>query len=830
MPSARPAKDPVVDDSEGTDEELGEYEYTNLTAANTIRVLTLRPGSRKKVNEIVCELVERNLDEVKGEYEALSWAWGTDPWDERIRIRTERADTFFKVPKSLASALRALRDRKKPRNIWIDAICINQKQFDEKNKQVPMMSKIYGGAKEVCIWLGDGDEDSRIAFEFIDKEVLKLQKFDALCDDESSSRKWNAMLNVMKRPWFSRRWVVQEIALANDGTIYCGKDTIPWNDFADAVQLFVEVETATHRLSEVMKKDPQFYHVPGWFEYVSALGASLLVDATGTLFRISKDEERTPLLSLEYLVSALSVFEVSNPRDSIYSLLAISKDTTPVAVTRGSSPSSGDPAKDATSVPVTRSPSQAPVDSAKDTTLVPVNHGLAQSSANPAKQNLSARALRGMNAWASSNMKKKPYKVDYEGEFIDICKEFIIFSIHESDKTRALDIICRPWAPSSKEGKKTIQNEKATRDRRDGPVKQKHTQIMPSWIPKLTGAAYAMYTHPNSELKMGRKNADPLVGLPSLSQRNYSAAETRETNLSTLKFKPRENYYSMYVSGFILDEVAKVEVASQSGNIPEEWIAMGGWDDTANDPPPEFWRTLVADRGRHGRNPPTYYARACKESITKGLTSGSLNTTELINDGRCSVISEFFRRVQAVIWNRSLMRTKAGRLGIVRKDVHPNDLVCILYGCSVPVILREHIKENFEEEQKVDDQEHLETTIQMQRLWRERRKERLARDKDKKVAAKVDGEALVKRRTRTIERATRPGEGGEPSTLANEIAESKSSDTEPANIAGSSEPKKDPKHYYYEFIGECYVHGMMDGEAIKYQNDNAIKVLHFELR
>ena len=63
--------------------------------------------------------------------------------------------------------------------------------------------------------------------------------------------------------------------------VYCGEDRINWSKFAIAVELFVEVETATHRLSEVMKKDPRFYHVPGWFEYVSALGASLLVDATG---------------------------------------------------------------------------------------------------------------------------------------------------------------------------------------------------------------------------------------------------------------------------------------------------------------------------------------------------------------------------------------------------------------------------------------------------------------------------------------------------------------------------------------------------------------------
>jgi hypothetical protein len=781
-------KEILGSESDDTDEELGEYKYTDLKKANSIRVLTLQPGSRKNVNDIVCKLAEKSLDAVQGKYEALSWAWGTDPWDKRIRIRTEGPDTFFIVPQSLASALVALRHRKNPRDIWIDAICINQAKSDEKNEQVPMMSAIYGGAKQVCIWLGDGDDESKIAFEFIDKEVLKLQKFDALCEDPNTSHKWNAILNVMKRSWFSRRWVVQEIALANDATIYCGKDTIPWKDFSDAVQLFVEVETATHRLSEVMKKDPQFYHVPGWFEYVSALGASLLVDATGTLFRITKNNERQALLSLEYLVSSLSVFEVSEERDAIYSLLAIAKDASPVAVTHESSQLSGD----------------------------------------PAKAKLSDMASRGMTAWASRNVRKRPYKVDYQQSYIEICKEFILFSIHQSDKTRALDIICRPWAPPPNE-KRSTENEKTPHNGLGGFAKKEDTMAMPSWIPKLAGAAYAMYTHPNSELKMGRKNADPLVGLPSLSQRNYSAGGTKEVNLSALWFKKRKTYYSMYVSGFILDTVQKVEVASQGGNIPEEWVVMGGWDDYTNsDPPEEFWRTLVADRGRHGRNPPTYYARASKESITKGLTSGSLNTTELINDGRCSVVSEFFRRVQAVVWNRSLMRTKSDRLGIVRKDVRPGDLVCILYGCNVPVILRERRKENLEEEEKADKEVYLETTIRIQRLWRERREERLAREeKAWMMATEVDSPSLARKRSSIIRRAMESVEGEEASAPVYGTDESKPSETIPADIPDNANPKEG---FFYEFIGECYVHGMMDGEAIKHQNDEDIRAQIFELR
>lgn len=205
----------------------------------------------------------------------------------------------------------------------------------------------------------------------------------------------------MQRPWFSRRWVsstcrlfpaikinlllqvVQEIALARSAIIYCGEDQISWKDFAIAVELFVEVETATHRLYEVMRKESKEHHVPGLFEHVSALGASLLVEATDRLFRDYKQEHQPipddedssdsylsdsdldedtfctmqitkspgstrstrskegkaggkktqmqPLLSLEYLVSSLIIFETTVPHDTIYALLAIAKDTTPRA-------------------------------------------------------------------------------------------------------------------------------------------------------------------------------------------------------------------------------------------------------------------------------------------------------------------------------------------------------------------------------------------------------------------------------------------------------------------------------------------------------------------
>jgi hypothetical protein len=719
------------------DDPMRPYLHLPLSSRGSIRLLKLLPAKARDP-KITCILEEHNFKEKSVEFEALSWSWGVDAWDARIIIRRNNEDFYFNVPQSLLSCLTALRSRRAYKLIWVDAICINQDQMFEKNHQIPMMPEIYGRARRVDIWIGDADTDSKTAIDFIKNEILRLQHFDELFDDPQSTTKWVALGNLLTRPWFSRRWVIQEIVLAKEAMIYCGKESIMWNDFADAVQLFVKVETATRKVSEVMKKDPKFYRVPNWFDYVSALGASHLVETTTSLFRITKHRTRQPVPSLEYLVSKLSTFDCSEPRDTIYALVAIARDTNPIAI-----------------------------EDIHERSPLPDRPWTAQ-----------------LMAWANRHISAKRYPVDYSQSYVDVCREFISFSIQQSfvsNPAAALDVICRPWAQIPPRPKTLQTTEVLTFQ---GPL-----PMFPSWIPQLSSAPYAMFVHPDGTRKMGRKNADPLVGLPYPSQRSYSAAATRPVNMEALRFKKRSTHYSMYVSGFVLDQVSVVHVASQAGNIPEEWFKAGGWDNINDDPPEKFWRTLVADRGDDGLDPPGFFLRACKEAAGRGLPSGSLNTSELINQGRSSIISDFLRRVQSVIWNRSLMTTESGTLGIVQKHVLPGDLICILYGCSVPVIFRQHEKSALDLEQENQDDEtesKIEAAMRIQRWWRFKKK-------GEREFEWVHVDAFPQPRT-----------------------EIKKGDED--------------REFWYEFIGECYVHGMMDGDAITYQHAHRHKARVFELR
>lgn len=211
-----------------------EYEYSPLKRhRGYIRIFVLL-GNDSPNADVECELKDVPFavdNKLQHPYEALSWCWGSSDPTGRIFIREGKTHKkrFVKwVNPDLVAALKALRYQGKDRRLWIDQVCINQGDPLEKNHQVEIMSEIYGRASRVCIWLGEGDKSSRMALKFIKQEVLQLQNFDELCESEKASEKWGALLDLMQRPWFSRRWVVQEVALAHRAIVYCGADKLSW--------------------------------------------------------------------------------------------------------------------------------------------------------------------------------------------------------------------------------------------------------------------------------------------------------------------------------------------------------------------------------------------------------------------------------------------------------------------------------------------------------------------------------------------------------------------------------------------------------------------------
>jgi hypothetical protein len=97
------------------------------------------------------QLVWANLDR-QPEFEALSYTWGKSP--ERTQI-TLNAIPGFPITLNLAAALRRLHLQDRPRQLWIDAISIDQTNDDERAQQISLMSRIFGSAQTVVVWIGE---------------------------------------------------------------------------------------------------------------------------------------------------------------------------------------------------------------------------------------------------------------------------------------------------------------------------------------------------------------------------------------------------------------------------------------------------------------------------------------------------------------------------------------------------------------------------------------------------------------------------------------------------------------------------------------------------
>ena len=103
-------------------------------------------------------------DRMSGVFEALSYVWGKTTNPSKIfvadlvsAVGSTPLEHYLETTSNLYDALQELRDPTLPRIMWIDAVCINQDDLEERSSQVNFMAKIYSYANQVVIWLGPVD-------------------------------------------------------------------------------------------------------------------------------------------------------------------------------------------------------------------------------------------------------------------------------------------------------------------------------------------------------------------------------------------------------------------------------------------------------------------------------------------------------------------------------------------------------------------------------------------------------------------------------------------------------------------------------------------------
>ncbi|KAI0881513.1 HET-domain-containing protein [Annulohypoxylon maeteangense] len=212
------------------------------------RILTLLPGSRGQPLE--CILKHGDIGN-SPPYEAISYVWG----DTRDKVNIICNGKPLIISANLDAVLRHFRFPSDKRTLWVDAVCINQNDDEERGRQVGRMKDIYSKAMEVLIWLGEEGEDSDAgitvasdiaqacrqyisgggSLETISFNESPVQRLFGRFRDKSEFTRLEAFAKIIKRLWFTRVWVVQELALATKATVFCGNSSISWTDLMNAI-------------------------------------------------------------------------------------------------------------------------------------------------------------------------------------------------------------------------------------------------------------------------------------------------------------------------------------------------------------------------------------------------------------------------------------------------------------------------------------------------------------------------------------------------------------------------------------------------------------------
>ncbi|KAH7075820.1 heterokaryon incompatibility protein-domain-containing protein [Paraphoma chrysanthemicola] len=195
---------------------------------------------RARMSKLNCEILHFSVDHAP-KYTAISYAWG-DGIDTRTLLLQ---GVNIPVAVSLHDALRAVRRREEDVFVWVDALCIDQQNNEEKNRQIRLMGQIYSCATSVAIWIGPEFENSELAVPLLQNvkdNTVDMQYMKAFHKNPASL----ALLNLFKRDYWKRLWVVQEVTLNETKWVYCGDSVFSWEVYRRAAEIFWDKESDPH--------------------------------------------------------------------------------------------------------------------------------------------------------------------------------------------------------------------------------------------------------------------------------------------------------------------------------------------------------------------------------------------------------------------------------------------------------------------------------------------------------------------------------------------------------------------------------------------------------
>jgi hypothetical protein len=323
-----------------------------------IRLVQIEPGEPEDPIVLNIRTVPHPWNQLQ-RWLALSYTWGSLEETRKVSLRFhshidesdttsngsrgERATVSFNCTASLEMAIREIRKMKTRGLTWIDALCINQGDPDERAHQVSFMADIYAAAPYVGVWLGTEFEAAghiRLLTNFLKMVREKEDKKDCMKDeyhvmehlvkdldplgdyDLRSSRLEPAIRRFFSNPWFTRAWVVQEVWAGRFVAVMCGRDrNITWDEVIQA-NSYLKACASTHRsapnaTATVPSGGTQVsgsFGQPLWAQFVKEKDPG-----------IASTSSRIPALDLLTFITLH--LHASDKRDLIFAILSLCRET-----------------------------------------------------------------------------------------------------------------------------------------------------------------------------------------------------------------------------------------------------------------------------------------------------------------------------------------------------------------------------------------------------------------------------------------------------------------------------------------------------------------------
>jgi hypothetical protein len=347
--------------------------YHNLDPAkHEIRILTILPRGKELFTDssdspsmghaalktsaidIHCVLETKSLDD-KPPYTALSYVWGAKFPCTTILVNSQA----IPVRENLGAVLEHIREAHRSVSVWVDALCINQQDNEEKFHQVQLMSRIYKSSAEVLAWLGREEDDSNTAMErledigpkaieagiqdfradtdmpnwsrpHVDERLSRLKvSLNRLAESEGLDLFHPALVPLSKRTYWSRVWILQEVSLPQTLIFLCGSKRVDITTFNAGFQFLAFARwTINNRVTFEDYRDPQ--------SKLRSVSANPPSGAPNRLIGArrryhSETGDRQPLVSLLHRTCFCNVsidpLKATDPRDKIYALLSLASDS-----------------------------------------------------------------------------------------------------------------------------------------------------------------------------------------------------------------------------------------------------------------------------------------------------------------------------------------------------------------------------------------------------------------------------------------------------------------------------------------------------------------------